>query len=90
MSMNNLTKAAGGIAAVIIALFGWGYKMTEKTAVQEQRISVLEQSVQRLADQYDRYDAQMAALIHKQDVRITLLERLLEYELDREVVKDGN
>lgn len=88
--MNNVLKAAGGFAAVAIAVFSWGVNITQKTAVQEQRITVLEESVQRLVDQYDRYDAQMAALIHKQDVRITLLEKIIKYELDKGVLENGD
>lgn len=84
--MNN--KILGGIlgasATIIVGVISWGYNISNVVAVNVDNVNRLEKSVDRLTEQYRRYDAQLAALIHRQDVRISLLEQLVKSELEKE------
>ncbi len=78
--MINSKIMAGAITAaatVSVAIGGWAYSLSNSVAVNTDNVNKLENSVERLTEQYQRYDSQLAALIHRQDVRITLLESLV-------------
>lgn len=82
--------ALGAIATVSVACLGWANSISSTLAVHSASIDRMEIHLEKITDQYQRYDAQLSALIHKQDVRITLLESLVKQQMGTQEKNNGN
>lgn len=93
----DMVKKVGGIllAAVISWCASWIYSMGTKVAIAEERLHVVSsittkntQSITAIQHQINDYNAELIALVSKQDLRLTKLETLIEHVIQLERLEE--
>lgn len=67
----------GGVATLIVAALTWGYNLGLNVQDNETRINEMDLKFMKLSEQYERFDESMIKIIHKQDLRLTVMEKYL-------------